>query len=203
MDMKKAIVNSSMHLIEDFFPEYEQEQLEVVQYGLEGIYMLMTKLVVIFFVAYLLGIFKEAVILLLFFNVLRTTAFGLHAAKSWMCWVSSTIVFIGCPLLCLTLRIPVWVLLIIGCICLVNFFLYAPSDTEKRPLVNKKKRIIYKIITLISGTFYLILLFIIKDAFLKNALVCAMIIQSVLIHPMVYKLFKLPYANYKSYVFSK
>ncbi len=201
--MKKAIVGSSMHLIEDIFPEYEQEQLEVVQYGLEGIYMLITKLVVIFFVAYLLGIFQEAVVLLLLFNVLRTTAFGLHAAKSWMCWVSSTIVFIGCPLLCLTLRLPVWVLFIIGCICLINFFLYAPSDTEKRPLVNKKKRIIYKIITLISGIIYLILLFIIKDAFLKNALVCAMVIQSVLIHPMVYKVFKLPYANYKSYVFSK
>ena len=201
--MKKLILNSSIHLIEDNFPNYNSEQLDAIRYGLEGVYILITKLVVIFSMAYFLGIFKEAIILLLFFNLLRMTAFGLHASKSWMCWISSSIVFIGCPLLCIHLVLPLWSLVTIAGICFVNLVLYAPADTVKRPLVNKKKRTIYKIVTLVTACIYFLLLFFIESQFLKNTLVCSMIIQVVLIHPLVYKLFRLPYNNYKSYVFSK
>jgi len=133
---------------------------------------------------------------------LRMTGFGLHAAKSWMCWIASSVVFLLCPYLCMYLNIPLIGLVIVASICWINFLLYAPADTKNRPLVNIKKRKRYKYVTLISASIYIVLLFVIKNAFVQNALVCAMVIQSVLIHPMVYKLFKLPYNNYKSYVFS-
>lgn len=201
--MKNTVINASMNLIRKSFPDYEEEKLECVQYGLEGVYLSLTKVIVIFTSAFFLGIFKEALILLLLFNILRVTAFGLHASKSWMCWISSSIIFLGCPLLCMYLKVPLLILVSIGIICLINFMLYAPADTEKRPLVNAKKRKVYKIITLISASIYILLLFFINNSFLQNILVCSMIIQSVLIHPLVYKLFKLPYDNYKSYVFSK
>ena len=200
--MKNAIINSSMKILEDNFPDYDETKLAELRYGLEGFYMLITKLVVIFGAAFVLGIFKEAIILLLLFNVLRLTGFGLHASKSWMCWISSSLVFLVCPYLCIHLSIPLYILVTIASICWIIFLLYAPADTKNRPLVNEKKRKRYKYITLVSGAIYIALLFLIKNTFLQNALVCAMIIQSVLIHPMVYKLFRLPYNNYKSYVFS-
>lgn len=200
--MKNAIINSSMKILENNFPDYDETKLAELRYGLEGFYMLITKLVVIFGAAFVLGIFKEAIILLLLFNVLRLTGFGLHASKSWMCWISSSLVFLVCPYLCIHLSIPLYILVTIASICWTIFLLYAPADTKNRPLVNEKKRKRYKYITLVSGAIYIALLFLIKNTFLQNALVCAMIIQSVLIHPMVYKLFRLPYNNYKSYVFS-
>lgn len=200
--MKNAIINSSMKILENNFPDYDETKLAELRYGLEGFYMLITKLVVIFGAAFVLGIFKEAIILLLLFNVLRLTGFGLHASKSWMCWISSSLVFLVCPYLCIHLSIPLYILVTIASICWIIFLLYAPADTKNRPLVNEKKRKRYKYITLVSGAIYIALLFLIKNTFLQNALVCAMIIQSVLIHPMVYKLFRLPYNNYKSYVFS-
>lgn len=200
--MKNAIINSSMKILENNFPDYDETKLAELRYGLEGFYMLITKLVVIFGAAFVLGIFKEAIILLLLFNVLRLTGFGLHASKSWMCWISSSLVFLVCPYLCIHLSIPLYILVTIASICWIIFLLYAPADTKNRPLVNEKKRRRYKYITLVSGAIYIALLFLIKNTFLQNALVCAMIIQSVLIHPMVYKLFRLPYNNYKSYVFS-
>lgn len=200
--MKNAIINSSMKILENNFPDYDETKLAELRYGLEGFYMLITKLVVIFGTAFVLGIFKEAIILLLLFNVLRLTGFGLHASKSWMCWISSSLVFLVCPYLCIHLSIPLYILVTIASICWIIFLLYAPADTKNRPLVNEKKRKRYKYITLVSGAIYITLLFPIKNTFLQNALVCAMIIQSVLIHPMVYKLFRLPYNNYKSYVFS-
>lgn len=200
--MKNAIINSSMKILENNFPDYDETKLAELRYGLESFYMLITKLVVIFGAAFVLGIFKEAIILLLLFNVLRLTGFGLHASKSWMCWISSSLVFLVCPYLCIHLSIPLYILVTIASICWIIFLLYAPADTKNRPLVNEKKRKRYKYITLVSGAIYIALLFLIKNTFLQNALVCAMIIQSVLIHPMVYKLFRLPYNNYKSYVFS-
>lgn len=200
--MKNAIINSSMKILENNFPDYDETKLAELRYGLEGFYMLITKLVVIFGSAFVLGIFKEAIILLLLFNVLRLTGFGLHASKSWMCWISSSLVFLVCPYLCIHLSIPLYILVTIASICWIIFLLYAPADTKNRPLVNEKKRKRYKYITLVSGAIYIALLFLIKNTFLQNALVCATIIQSVLIHPMVYKLFRLPYNNYKSYVFS-
>lgn len=200
--MRNAIINSSMKLLESYFPDYSNERLLELKYGLEGFYMLITKLVVIFGASFLLGIFKESIILLLLFNILRITGFGLHASKSWMCWVSSSLVFLLCPYLCLTLEIPLYALVITAFICLAIFIMYAPADTKNRPLVNSKKRKRYKYMTIFTGIVYITLVLFIDNTFIQNALVCAMIIQSVLIHPMVYKLFKLPYNNYKSYVFS-
>lgn len=201
--MKNTILNASMNLIETNFPDCSAEQLAGIKYGLEGIYLSVTKIIVIFTVSLILNILKETLILLFLFNVLRMTAFGLHASKSWMCWISSSIAFIGGPLLCNYIHIPFIVLVSLAGFCLLNFILYAPADTIKRPIIKKKKRLFLKFTTLVSATIYFILLFIIKNMFLQNALVYVMIIQTLLIHPMIYKLFRLPYNNYKSYVFSK
>ena len=96
-----------------------------------------------------------------------------------------------------------FILIIIGSICLLCFLLYAPADTKKRPLIYPRRRLVYKIITVIMASIYLVLLFIINDSFIQNTLVCAMLIESVLIHPLTYKIFKLSYKNYETYVLAK
>ena len=54
------------------------------------------------------------IILLLFFNILREPGHGLHATKSWMCLVSSSIIFIGAPLVCKLITIPFIVKIVLG-----------------------------------------------------------------------------------------
>jgi len=39
--------------------------------------------------------------------------------------------------------------------------------------------------------------------FLKNVIMWSMLLEAVLIHPLTYRVFKLPYKNYEWYVFSK
>lgn len=201
--MKEAIINSSMDLIKKFFPDYNEEQLECVQYGLECIYLMSYKLIIIFLLAFLFGILKESIVLFILLNILRLTGFGLHASKSWICTILSCMVFLVSPMLCISIKSPLWLLIIISIVCFINFILYAPADTEKRPLINAKKRMIYKFITLMSAGIYILLLFFIEDVFLQNTMVCALVTQTLLIHPMIYKLFKLSYNNYKSYVLDK
>ena len=187
-------------MVREIYPDYDEDRLDEIRYGLEATYLSITKLVVILGVSLLLGIFKETVILLVLFNFLRLTGFGLHATKSWMCWVSSSITFLLVPFFCKSLVLPNYVLVAISVVCLINFLLYAPADTVKRPLIHKKRRLLYKVCTVLIASLYTVLIFITKDTFLQNSLASAMLIEGALINPYIYKLFNLPYNNYKNYV---
>lgn len=189
-------------MVREIYPDYDNDKLDEIRYGLEATYLSITKLVVILGVSLLLGIFKETVILLVLFNFLRLTGFGLHATKSWMCWVSSSITFLLVPFFCKSLVLPNYVLVAISVVCLINFLLYAPADTVKRPLIHKKRRLLYKVCTVLIASLYTVLIFITKDTFLQNSLASAMLIEGALINPYIYKLFNLPYNNYKNYVIS-
>ena len=197
--IKQLIISNSIKTIRSYYPNYNNEQIEKIQYGLESIYLSITKLIVILLMSVLLKSLKETIIVLLLFNLLRTTGFGIHASKSWMCWISSVPTFIGVPLLCKYINIPTYILICIASISLLIFILFAPADTKKRPLIRKKKRVVYKVITIIIGFTYLMLIIFIDNTFLKNALSFSMLIEAILICPLTYKLFNMPFNNYKNY----
>jgi accessory gene regulator protein AgrB len=78
--------------------------------------------------------------------------------------------------------------------------IYAPADTPKRPLINKKKRTIYKILTIILSFIYAIAILCIKNnIIITNTLLYSMLLESFLVAPLTYKLFGVPYKNYKNY----
>ena len=140
--MKKRFLDYSLKLITSNNPNLSNEKKDELRYGLEGFYLTITKTVFIFGLSYLIGIFKEMFLMLLFFNILRTTGFGLHAKKSWMCWVSSTILFIFLPLISRYIVFPIYLKYVLGILSVILIFMYTPADTEKHPLINKRKRII-------------------------------------------------------------
>lgn len=179
--------------------KYNKEQLEEIKYGLEGLYVTFSKVIVILFISLLIGLIKEALLFLLIFNILRAFAFGLHASKSIYCWISSSISFLLIPYISKTIEFP-FVFYIISCnICFISISLFAPADTIKRPLINKKKRTIYKILSILLSIIYTIFIFITSNLLLKNMLTFALILETILISPITYKIFKLPYNNYKNY----
>ncbi len=201
--MKQFIINHSLQLVTDIYPDYDSSKLDEIRYGLEAIYLSLTKVVVILLVSLLLGLFKEAVILLFFFNGLRSFAFGIHATKSWMCWIASSLLFIGLPYVCLHINLLLVIQYFVLAVTLICFLLYAPADTKKRPLVRKNRRIKFKLLTIIVAVIYILLYFYTNNMFLKNVIMCSMLLEAVLIHPLTYRVFKLPYKNYEGYVFSK
>lgn len=201
--IRNFIINHSLHLVSDIYPDYDSTKMDEIRYGLEAIYLSITKVVLILLVTALLGIFKEAIILLLFFNGLRSFAFGIHASKSWMCWVSSSLLFIGLPYICIYLKTQILIHYLMLAISLLCFLLYAPADTKKRPLVRKNRRMKFKILTIIVAIIYIVLFFYTDSMFIRNVISSAMLLEAVLIHPLTYKVFHLPYKNYERYVFSK
>jgi len=197
--MKKKFLDGSINRIRKKYPEYDEEKLEVIAYGLEALYITITKSIVIFGAAFILGVLKETLFILLFYNVIRTTAFGMHAKESWQCYIISGVLFIGTGLLCKYVDINFYIKLIIYTFSVITIFMYAPADTYKRPLLNQKKRKIYKIITMINSLIYLVLLLILKNNIISNYLIMGLLGASLMIHPLTYRMFQLPYDNYKKY----
>lgn len=196
--MKKKFLNYSTGLLKAS-GNYSKEDIEIIIYGLEGIYLTITKAIIIFVLAYLFGIFKEFIFLLISYNVIRSQAFGIHASKSIYCLISSIILFVGGAVICKYIVLPIWFMIICSILCNIGLFLYAPADTYKRPIVNKDRRKKFKIISLSFGIIYTILIVIFKYSSIVNYLLLGEVEAVIMILPLTYKMFHLPYNNYKTF----
>ena len=197
--MMKLIINKCMELVTTYNKDLSQRDIDKIKYGLEGLYLTITKLIFIIIVSIILGIWKETLLLILIFNGIRLTAFGVHAKRSIDCLISSTLFFILFPILCIKLTIPLIVKEILFIPLTVLIGIFAPADTEKRPLINKKKRKIYKILSIIISIIYMTIAIVIKDNTLSNCFIFAIIIQIIIMLPITYKIFGVSYNNYKTY----
>lgn len=196
--MKKKFLNSAMGLISKN-KQYTKEEIEIMEYGLETIYLTVTKSVVIFALAYLLDVFVEMFLLLISYNIIRSQAFGLHASKSIYCLISSIIFLVLGAFICKQIVMPWELMVVIALVCDVCLLLYAPADTHKRPLINAKRRKKWKLFSFLLGIIYTILIIVFRDYSIINYLLFGMIEAVLMILPLTYKIFRLPYNNYKTY----
>ncbi|MBQ9013344.1 MAG: accessory gene regulator B family protein [Bacilli bacterium] len=197
--MKKRFLKSIRNLIKKQYPKYSKEKLDEIMYGVEGIYLTITKTIIIFILAFILGIAKNLLFLLLTFNFIRLFAFGMHANNSITCLIFSSIIFLLGAFACKYLVINNYMIYILYTLCIIIIAIFSPADTVKRPLIKKRKRIKFKILSIIVSISYLIISLIIKNTHVTNYLIIGLIIECILINPLTYKIFKMPYNNYKNY----
>lgn len=196
--MRSKIINSIMEQIKKY-NNFDDIKLQEIKYGLETVYLTIVKTIIYILIALLLNTIKELLFFILTYGLLRLTGFGVHAKKSIHCWISSTIIFVIIPLLIKYIMINPNIIYAISIIFTIVLIIYAPADTEKRPLINKKKRIRYKIITSVISIAYIILIILINDNFVKHALLYSLVLEGFLVTPFSYKLFGVSYKNYKNY----
>lgn len=197
--MKKIVVSHWMNSIKKK-KMYNEIELAEIEYGLTGIYLTLSKLIIIIIISSLLGILPYTILLLIFFNLIRITAFGLHAKKSIYCLLESIAFFVIIPIIIKNLEINFIIRIIVGTINIILIFIFSPADTFKRPLINKKRRCIYKYISTTTSIIYLIISLIIKDTYIQNCCIFSLIIENILILPITYKLTNEPYSNYKKFI---
>ena len=182
--MKNKIINKIMYSISNNNSNLDKTKLEEIKYGLLGLYGLLSKTIVISIIALLLGIFKEYILFLLFYGILRSIGFGSHASSNIKCWIFTTLLLLGLPyiftiiILTYNLRIILWI------ICFINYLIFSPADTDKRPIVSKKYKIKLKVIILIISVIYLIL--ILKINYLSNIILASMLLEAFLTNPISY-----------------
>jgi len=198
--MKKLFIDKCMNIIKSSNLKHSETKLAEIRYGLESIYLLITKLVVIFILAMLLNIVKELIIFLFLYNLIRMPSFGLHATKSSICLISSIIIFIGGLYISLAFALHIYLKVFIGIYAIIRLYMNSPADTHKKPIVSKKRREIYKFSTTLLAIGMVFTSLFTKNNFISNSLIMVLVIQTFMTSPIVYKIFKLPYNNYKEYI---
>lgn len=197
--MKELFLNNYMNMVKKNNPTFSKDELDKMKYGIEGIYLTITKLFVILLLGFIFNILYEIILLLVFYNFLRFFGFGYHARNSLECLIISISLFFILPLLVskqlLTFNYK-WLLV---SLCIINFLLFAPSDTKKRPMINKKKKRIRKTFVILITIIYSIIIPFV-DYKLSSILLLSIVIQAIMVNPFIYMIFKQPYNNYKNYI---
>ena len=193
--LKQQFLNKSISFITKYNTPCEEDLIKL-QYGLEGLYLTITKMIVILLLSIIFKIFKEVIILLLLFNLLRFFGFGFHAKKSSQCLIFSIMCFVILPLLCIHFSIQKSWLIISGILSIVILGIYAPADTSNRPLPNTKKKLFRKITTTLIAIIYLIISLYVPYN-ISLLFILAIIIEMIFVNPLTYKLLGQPYNNYK------
>ena len=113
--------------------------------------------------------------------------------------ISSIILFIGGTLICKYCIFPNYILILTSILCNICLLIYAPADTQKRPLVNTKKRKKFKFASFLYGIIYTVLIICLKNYSIVNYLLVGILEAVIMILPITYKAFNVPYNNYKNY----
>ena len=196
--MKEVFINSSFNYITKN-KELDKIGKIKIKYGLEVMYHFVTKTIVILLLSIVFNIFKQTLLIFIFFAPLRTFAHGLHAKSNIECWISSIFIYIVIGLYIKYFYLENIIIIALIIISIISFIFYAPADTKNLPLVNKHKRLSLKIKSLVISILYLVISLLIKYQLIKEVICFSLTLQAILINPFIYKITKSTFNNYQNY----
>lgn len=183
-------------------PDINDERAEVIFYGLQLIIGEVPKILLLFAVAMIfrigwLVIFAYATML-----PYKTVAGGFHLKTNMGCLIGTFIVYYGNVLLSKFIIFSTDIKYLLSIITLIfsiiMIYFYAPADTINLPILRKKERKTKRILSYIFATATLIVALIIKDSTLSNILIFNVLIETICISRIAYKITKNEY-GYQTY----
>ena len=202
--MIEKICKSLTKKIQEQMPEVDNERAEVIKYGLEIIIGEIPKLILLVVVAIILKIGWLVVFAYLTMLPYKVMAGGFHLKTNIGCLIGTFTVYYGNVLISKYMVIePIYLKYIITIatwiFSIIMISLYAPADTINLPILRKKERKTKKILSYIFETIMLIGSLVIKNNTLANILLINVIVESVCISRLAYKITKNEY-GYENYL---
>lgn len=154
--------------------------------GFELMFMNVTKLVVIFLLSALLGVIPQTLLVLVGFNVIRRTAFGVHALSSLGCTVVSVVMFVAIPFVIRGTPLPLYVIAAALAFVVVSVCLFAPADTEARPIIGADKRKKLRVHSIIAALLLTAVVLALPYDEVKNMVTLGAVYEAVFILPITY-----------------
>lgn len=202
--MINQICESLTNKIRQEMPDIDDEEAEVIKYGLELIIGEVPKILLLFIIAIVLKI--GWLVIFAYFTMLpyKITAGGFHLKTNIGCTIGTLSIYYGNVLIS---KYITWtqiytkyiVILIAFVFSMIMDCLYAPADTVNLPILTKKERKTKKDLSYIFATVSLIVSIVIKDNTLSNILLLNVIIESICISRVAYKITKNEY-GYENYL---
>ena len=196
--MKDLFVTSSMnYLIKNGYNS--EEEIEKYTYGLEGLYSFVTKFGAMLILNIIFKTWLEFLVFQFTYSFIRAVAFGTHAKNNILCWISTSITFIGLPLFIKYIEITKLILLIVSIISSIIIIIFAPADTEARPLIDANKRKQNKILSSVVCLIFLLIMIVLNNNLINKCIFYALLLEAIMVNPLTYYVFGHPYNNYKYY----
>lgn len=202
--MIDKICDKLMKRIRAKMPEVDDERAEVIKYGLELIIGELPKMFLLFIIAWLLGIFKYALISFAIILPYKLVSGGVHLKTHIGCILGTSLLYCGNVFISKYINITdiknqIIFSAIILILAIIMISLYAPADTENVPILRKKERAKKKIISYIIVTAMIIISFLVKDRVISNMFRVGVLLQSIMISKLTYNIFKVKF-GYLEYI---
>ena len=183
-------------------PDINEEKAEILDYGLHLIIGEIPKVFIMIGLAFLLGVGELSILAFLLILPYRSFSGGFHLKTHLGCILCTTSFYAGTALLSkyITLTEPVKYIAIIAVwiFGMIMIKLYAPADTENVPVISKKEKRKRKIASYIMLSISLLAAAIIPNRIISNILLFGMLIQTLSITRLAYKITKNKY-GYEEY----
>ena len=184
-------------------PEMDKEKSEIVMYGLQLIIGEIPKVIILFLVAIIFKIGWLVIFAYITMLPYKIVAGGFHLKTNIGCTIGTFLVYFGNAILSKYLILePIYkyaIIFILWLFAMIMISLYAPADTINLPILRKKERKQKKILSYLFASVTLILAIIIKDNIYSNILIFNVLIESICISELAYKVTKNKY-GYKEYL---
>ncbi|RLL42889.1 hypothetical protein D8M04_15180 [Oceanobacillus piezotolerans] len=109
--------------------------------GLEMLFINITKMLIVYSMAYILNLLTATIIFHLSYYLIRKNAYGVHAKTSALCSLISVLYFVGIPYVATLVTIPNAIILVIYLINAVILYFFAPSFTRKSAKMSDSRKL--------------------------------------------------------------
>ena len=188
MEFPERVSEKLTNIIAGTLTDLTEEKLEQINYGIAIFIANSYKYIFIFIVAWLLKVFGYMLVALFGFGFLRTFAAGLHGKKEWTCFVSTTSFVFGTIYVSMHISINFPILTLVYVVSMLLVYLYAPSDTEERPIYSKSYRKKMKLLSCLAVMILYLISIRYYGTIISNILVISTVIAVILIIPVSYRL---------------
>lgn len=181
-------------------PTKSDIELDEIMYGFDALFMNLDKFIVFIAIGYIFHVTLHMLIAIVTYGLLRLFAFGVHAKNKIQCFIISFFIFIPNLVISENLKLGFSMRTSLFIIAFVLILIYAPADTELRPLPNEKIRKKFKSLSAIYATLiYILSIKIFDNSPIGSIMILSIFFESILITPLIYKILKRRYDNYETY----
>ena len=185
-------------------PEVDDEQAEVILYGIQLIVGEIPKIFLMFGLGIILGLWWQT--LLAFFLILpyKVCSGGFHLKTHLGCFLCTNIVYCGNAYISTIWNFPSEIVKYITIVAIWIFgiimvSIYAPADTENLPILTKKERKTKKILSYIFLSINMLVALFVPNTIISNLIIFGTLVQTISITRIAYILTKNKY-GYEEYL---
>lgn len=179
-------------------PDMDDEEAEVVKFGLQLVVGEIPKMFILLIIAFLLGVGPLTILAFLLILPYKSASGGFHLKSHIGCVVGTIAFYCGNVLISKNIVLEPFfikyiVIAVVWIFGMIMCKIYAPADTEDVPILSTKDRRKKKHISYITLTASLIVAAIVPSSTISNIIIIGMLLQSISITKLAYQLTKNKY----------